>query len=170
MSKVLTNPVQSVELNRERIANIEAEDNWFSGRSWFDVWIVLGRLTDPDDESTFEERPYQNLNEALGFHQGKEARQVRFQKGVHPLRSNMALGRCDECGKWYAAAPLGNKSIDCEEDGCDGTVEAYDPISDILDAWNAFKASVYAKLMAEEVPNPDDFEQTVKLMDASDPE
>lgn len=165
MSKILTNPFQSVALNCERIANVVVEDNQPQGRSWMKLWVVPGVASDPSDEGTFVQSTYPIRNDVLGYIPGGEAREIQFENGIHPLRPTMALGQCDTCGKWYQAT-----SGDCTVPECNGTIDPYQPVSQLAQAWFAFRDAVYAKLMAEEIPNPDNFDETVKLMDATDPE
>lgn len=161
MSVQLREPKRTVELDRARVAAYVYEDNPFLGQRWVIWYVVIGRLTTPDDESTFE----QHTNPDTGEQHFLE---VKIENGMHPLRSGMALGKCDACGVWYQR--IGGA---CDVEGCTGTVRAYDgftrlmrlPVPPGFRHHQVVQKAAYHFMMTERIPDPESWDE-MTILDA----
>lgn len=141
----LSNPKQTVALDRIRIASFKVEDNPYRNQYWIEIWCVLGRM----ENGAFVEY--------LDPNTGAEAVYFKIENGKHPLDNDQGLGRCNACGAW-AKTISGN----CEADGCSGEIQPYDGFVRLalgtppaLDTYrNILKDGLYAFLTTEEVPDP----------------
>lgn len=157
----LKTPLASVTIDKVKIAAIKIEENTSKGQQWIEVWLISGRYEVEDDSTTF----VQYANPITG---DEVFRYLKIETGHHPLSPETALGKCDQCGAWAK----GQVSGPCLED-CGGHVVPYD-------GWARLTATVtqggpirdeiamaaYGFLSSEEVPDPEDFTQMVKLLDA----
>jgi len=162
MLATISHPDPTVPLDKARIASYKPELNAGQGRLWLEVWVVLGKLLDPEDEDSFVEYPVPST--------GAAALEFKIEDGVHPLRPGTGLGKCDQCGEWHP-----RMSGPCGLPGCEGTVIMYDGFSRIrtppeeIDGDCCFlihSAKMLEFLVNEEVPDPDTWEM-VKVLDAT---
>jgi hypothetical protein len=147
---VLATPYSSVSLDHVKIARYLLEDNDTSGQHWVEIWVILGYLATPGDESTFIQHVHPISGDAaFGY--------MKFEDGFHPLNPSTALGKCDDCGTWYQQT-----SGDCTEQGCNGSIEPYDGYTRIMDenprgpggAFEKTYNAIQYFLINEAVPNP----------------
>lgn len=158
MSVKLKSPKQAVAIDRMRIAKYEIENNPFMGTRWIQLWLVLGRYSTPGDAKTFE----QYIDPVTG----EPAMGVKLETGMHPLRDGTALGKCDACGKWHQKT-TGPCDL-TKTPSCAGTVKPYDGFQRLSETFvQAMRTACYQFLTSEEVPDPDDFDKMVKLMDGT---
>lgn len=140
-----------------RIASIKIEENPYIGQRWVEFWLTIGRLASPADEASFVQHRDPDT--------GEDAfRYLKLEDGMNPLRPGTALGRCEDCGKWFPAV-----SGDCN--ACEGAIVPYDGWSRLVtvDSPNdtimgAIAAIAYGFLATEVVPDPETWELT-KLLD-----
>jgi hypothetical protein len=153
MSVILKTPVNTVSLDRIRIASIKIEYNPSIGQLWTEYWLTIGKLLVPDDQTTFKQYYDQQTGAEVFAY-------LKIEDGMNPFRPGMALGKCAECGKWFNAI-----SGACDVDGCGGIINPYDGWTRMASVivpegtiFNAISTSSYAFLAAEEVPDPDTWE------------
>lgn len=158
MPVLLTDPLESVPLERIRVAAIKWENNPLKGQQWVEIWLTLVHLVGED------------LVQYVDPNTGDEAHYIKVEDGVHPLAPDTALGKCDTCAAWYART-----TGECDEIGCEGTVqphpcyarlcaESIDPTADCV--WQSLRKGVYNWLLSEDVPDPDTW-VVRKILDGS---
>lgn len=162
MLATIQNPDPAVPLDKALTVSFKPELNKYRGSLWVEVWVVLGKLYDPEDEDSFVEYVIPTT--------GAAALYFKIEDGCHPLRPGMALGKCGTCGAWHNRI-----SGECGEDGCAGAVSMYDGFSRIRVppegcegdcCFTAISEKIMKWLISEEVPDPDTWE-LVKVLDAT---
>jgi len=162
MLATIINPDPNSPLDKARVAAFKPELNKYQGRLWLEVWVVIGKLLDPEDEDSFVEYPVPGT--------GKAALEFKIEDGVHPLRPGTALGKCRTCGAWHPRT-----AGVCGDDGCEGTVVMYDgftrvrQVPEVIEGDCCFSIQadkILEFLVTEEVPDPDTWE-IVKVFNAT---
>jgi hypothetical protein len=163
------NPGSQIEIPQQiidtiKVVNHQVEQNI---EYWIDIYYVFGTVVDGEFVQYFDPVT------AMGI----PVQRVKLEDGNHPLRPGSSLRKCPTCGKWFQLESA------CDEPECEGVATVpYDGFTRAM-LWGAgdpdyyeapvcpymvTKRAIYEFLMAEQVPDPDDWPNMRPLVDASD--
>lgn len=158
--------IPSTVVDTIKIVNHQVEDNV---EKWIDIYYVFGTIVDGEFVQYFDPVT------AMGI----PVQRVKLEVGNHPLDPGTGLRKCPSCGKWYRL------EVECED--CTGVATV--PYDGLLRSmmWGAqdpahytsnpaepvcpyfvMKRALYEFLIAEQVPDPDDWPNMRPLVDATD--
>jgi len=96
MPVTLNNPLETVTLDKARIAKFSIENNAFKGQRWVEIWVVLGRFVDGEWEEWSDPRT------------GHEAIYFKIENNKHPLSPDARLDGYDGFTRLMGSVPGGS--------------------------------------------------------------
>jgi len=145
----LTQPKATVTLDQAKVAAIKIEENPSQGSRWIEVWVVIGRLEDPADPTSFRQYADPDTGQLAAWY-------FKIEDGKHPQAPSQALGRCTEptCRAWTPGQVAGACPV------CGSAVAPYDGWTRLTreapqgaSIREAIARSTYAFLLTERVPD-----------------